>query len=95
MDKTILSWFTLVYIPVIKVIDKHMAMKHFKRRTKNNMYVNKIKFWDDFIIKFGNDYSLDDVATPFILKFGKPFWKRIIKRIQKMILKKRNTNSLT
>lgn len=95
MDKAILSWFTTVYLPVIKVIDRHNVMRYFKGRTKSDMYVYIIKYWDEIKTKFGNGYSLDDVATSFKVKFGTPLRKRILNMIQKLMLKKEIKNSLT
>lgn len=95
MDKAILSWFTTVYIPVIKVIDRHNVMRYFKGRTKSDMYVYIIKYWDEIKAKFGNGYSLDEVATSFKVKFGTPLRKRILNMIQKLMLKKEIKNSLT
>lgn len=95
MDKAILSWFTTVYLPVIKVIDRHNVMRYFKGRTKSDMYVYIIKYWDEIKAKFGNGYSLDEVATSFKVKFGTPLRKRILNMIQKLMLKKEIKNSLT
>lgn len=95
MDKAMISWFTTVYLPVIKVIDRHHVMKYFKGRTKSDMYVYIIKYWDEIKEKFGNDYSLDDVAAKFKSKYGTTLLRRILNRIQKIILKKEIQNSLT
>lgn len=95
MDKAIISWFTTVYLPVIKVIDRHNVMRYFKGRTKSDMYVYIIKYWDEIKAKFGNGYSLDEVATSFKMKFGTPLRKRILNMIQKLMLKKEIKNSLT
>lgn len=95
MDKAILSWFTTVYLPVIKVIDRHNVMRYFKGRTKSDMYVYIIKYWDEIKTKFGNGYSLDEVATSFKTKYGTPLIRRILNKIQKLILKKEIKNSLT
>lgn len=95
MDKAILSWFTTVYLPVIKVIDRHNVVRYFKGRTKSDMYVYIIKYWDEIKAKFGNGYSLDEVATSFKTKYGTPLIRRILNKIQKLILKKEIKNSLT
>lgn len=88
LERAILSWFLTVYIPVIKVIDKAHTMKYFKGRTKSDMYVYIIKYWDEIKTKFGEDYSLVDAANSFTLKFGTTFIKRFINKIKKILLKK-------
>ena len=86
MDLAMISWFTTVYLPVIHVIDRHNIMKHFHGRTKSDMYVYIIKYWDEIKMKFGNDFSIDDVADSFTLKFGTSIRKRIINKIKKFLL---------
>ncbi len=87
MDKAILSWFNTVYLPVIRVIDKHHIMRHFPHRTKSDMYVWIIKYWDEIKQKFGSDYSLDKAVYNFKHTFGTSFSRRILNRIKEVILK--------
>ncbi|WP_147612664.1 transcriptional regulator [Treponema pectinovorum] len=94
MDEAILSWFRTVYLPVIRVIDRHRTMRFFKGRTKSDIYVYVIKYWDEIKEKFGNDYSIDEAADSFTLKFGSNFRKRILNKIKKIILKKEIENFL-
>ena len=89
MDQAILSWFRTVYLPVIRVIDRHHVLKYFKGRTKSDMYVYIIKYWDEIKTKFGNDFTIDDAATAYTSKFGKSFWRRLLNRIKKILLKKK------
>nr|MBP3283235.1 transcriptional regulator [Treponema sp.] len=90
MDKAMMSWFLTVYMPVIKVIDKHKIMKAFKKRTKSDLYVWVIKYWDEIKQKFGEDYSIDDMADSFLAKFGeRPLSKRIWNKITGFFLKKK------
>ena len=88
MDKAILSWYTTVYRPVIAVIDKHRTMKYFPGRTKSDIYVYIIKYWDEIKTKFGDGYSLDSAADSFTLKFGTSLRRRILNKIKKIIMKK-------
>lgn len=88
MSVAIMSWFTTVYIPVINIIEKKHIMRKFPRRTKSDLYVWIIKYWDQLKAKFGSDYSLDKVATDFLKEFGMGFFKRIVNHFEKYILKK-------
>ncbi len=92
MDKAIVSWFNTVYLPVIKVLDKHKVMRHFSGRTKSDMYVYIIKYWDEIKVKFGNGLSLEEAAEAYTLKFGTSLGHRILNSIKKTILKKQIKN---
>lgn len=94
LDKAILSWFKTVYIPVLHVINKHHIMKYFVGRTKSDMYVYIIKYWDEIKQKFGSTYTLDDIADSFTLKFGDSWIKKIKNKIKKLILKRKIEDNL-
>ncbi|MCR4822739.1 MAG: transcriptional regulator [Treponema sp.] len=89
MDKAIISWFIQVYLPVIKVIDKYHIMKYFRNRTKSDLYVWVIKYWDEIKNKFGSDLTLDDIATPFLKTFGVSPFHHFTNRIKGLIFKKK------
>ncbi|MBR0032704.1 MAG: transcriptional regulator [Treponema sp.] len=90
MEEAIMSWFDTVYLPVIRIIESHKIMRLFKKRTKSDLYVWLIKYWDELKQKFGSDYSLDDVADSFMRKFGNrsSFFRRVLNRIQRFLIKK-------
>ena len=88
IEKAILSWFLTVYLPVIKVIEKSHTMAYFKGRTKSDMYVYIIKYWDEIKTKFGNSYPLDQATQSFVTKYGTPLSKRILNKIKKIIFKR-------
>ena len=90
LDEAIMSWFDTVYLPVIRIIESHRIMRHFKKRTKSDLYVWLIKYWDELKQKFGSDYSLDDMADSFMRKFGaRPsLFRRIFNKIQRILVKK-------
>mgnify|MGYP007069877778 CR=1 FL=1 len=89
MDKAMQSWFLTVYLPVINVINKYHIMKYFRKRTKSDLYVWLIKYWDELKQKFGNDISLDDLAIPFLKKYGERTFGRFASRIKGSIFKKK------
>ena len=47
IEDAITSWFNTVYLPVIHTIDKYKIMKYFKHRTKSDLYVWIIKYFDE------------------------------------------------
>lgn len=81
MEKAIMSWFLTVYLPAVKIIEKYHIMKYFKKRTKSDLYVWVIKYWDEIKQRYGSDYTLDDIASSFLKKFRPKvsviIWNRI------------------
>ena len=54
------------------------------------LFADKIpQYWDEIKTKFGNDFTIDDAATAYTSKFGKSFWRRLLNRIKKILLKKK------
>ncbi len=64
-EDAVMSWYTNVYLPIIQAIKSHKIMKLLKNRTKSDLYIYLIKYWDELKQKFGNDYSLDEAAINF------------------------------
>ena len=83
-EDAILSWHTNVYVPVVKAIEKYRLMKKFKGRTKPDLYIYLVKYWDELKQKFGNDLSLDKATKDF--KHNLPSAK-IFKRIKNLFEK--------
>ena len=67
-NDALISWFKMVYLPVIEVIEKYNLLSDFKNRTKSDIYVWVVKHWDRLKQKNGNDYSLDEAAKDFAEK---------------------------
>lgn len=89
MDKAMISWLLSVYLPVIKVIDRYHIMKYFRHRTKSDLYVWMIKYWDEIKNKFGSDLTLDDIAAPFMRDFGESPLKHFKNKLKGLLLKKK------
>lgn len=94
MEDAIMSWFKTVYMPVIHVIDKHDIMHFFKKRTKADMYVWIIKYWDELKQKFNAEIPLDTVADYLTHRYGLTFRRRLWNKMQALILKKHIENTL-
>lgn len=94
MDKAMLSWFITVYLPVIKVIDKYNIMRYFHHRTKSDLYVWMIKYWDEIKNKFGSNYTLDDIAAPFLQIYGEKPLTHFINKIKGIIFKKKISSQI-
>ncbi|MDE6350842.1 MAG: transcriptional regulator [Treponemataceae bacterium] len=88
LEDAIMSWFRTVYMPVIHVIDKHHIMRRFKKRTKADMYVWIIKYWDELKQKFNTQIPLDTVADYLSHRYGMTLRRRIWNKVQCLLLKK-------
>ena len=90
MDQAMMSWFMTVYMPVVKVIEKRGILKSFRKRTRGDLYVWVIKYWDEIKQKFGDDYPIEEMADSFVRKFGKmPLHRQILNKAKGFFLKKR------
>lgn len=89
MEQAIMSWFLTVYIPTIKIIEKYKIMKFFRHRTKSDLYVWVIKYWDEIKSKFGSEYTLEDIADSFLKKYGTSFSVSLLNKIKGLIFKKK------
>jgi hypothetical protein len=89
MQEAITSWFTTVYTPAINVIDNQHIMRFFRHRTKSDMYVWLIKYWDELKQKFGSDYPLDDVASAFTQRFGTTILRSLLNKLAHFRFKKK------
>lgn len=89
MDDAIMSWFASVYRPIVLAIDARRVMRRFKGRTRSDLYVWIIKYWDDLKSKFGGDIPLDDAVSSFKKEYRRPLRRRIVNWLQKIRLAKR------
>ena len=87
-EDAVLSWYHTVFIPVIQTIETHHIMRHFRGRTKSDLYVFLIKYWDELKQKFGNDFSLDKAAEEFKEDYTPNLFKRILNHISKKKMQK-------
>lgn len=86
-DEALLSWFQMVYLPIIAIIEKYHLLSDFKNRTASDIYVWIVKHWDELKQKNGNDYSLDDAAKDFAEK-RKPDTASFLSKIKKMLTRR-------
>lgn len=93
MEEAIISWFSLVYIPVIKTIEKYNIKKYIKA-TESDLYVWIITFWDDLKHKVGDDVELDSIVKDIEQEYKKTFLKKIRNLIGRHIIKRKIKQSL-
>jgi hypothetical protein len=93
MEDAITSWYKTVYCPVIQVIKENHIMHYFKHRTKSDLYVWIIKYWDELKKKFSNDIQLDQAVNNFKKEYKLDFITQFFNRVQRLILKKKISNN--
>ncbi len=88
LEEAIISWYSLVYLPVVKTIEKYKIKKYVKA-TESDLYVWIITFWDDLKHKIGDDVELDTIVKDISQEYrAKPF-RKIRNAIGRIILKKK------
>ena len=88
IEEAINSWFNSVYLPVIHTIDKYKIMKYFKHRTKSDLYVWIIKYFDELKKKFRENCSLEDAVFDIKNEYKISLPTKIKNTIKKRLLKK-------
>ena len=81
MEDAVRAWFENVYKPVIDVIESRRILKSFKGRTRSDLYVFLIKYWDEVKQKYGNDFTLDKAADDFSRQYKTNFFVKFIKNM--------------
>lgn len=89
MEEAILSWFNNVYLPVIHAIDEHKMMRRFRGRTKSDLYVFLIKYWDELKQKFGENVSLDWAAEEYKSRYGTRTFQNLFRILKNLIVKQK------
>jgi hypothetical protein len=76
-EQALLSWYNSVYSPVIKVIEDERLAARFPGRTKGDLYVWIVQYWDELKKSKGQAFPLEDSAKDFSARFGKNLGTRI------------------
>lgn len=90
MEEAILSWFNNVYMPVVRAIEGAKIMRLFKGRTRADLYVFLIKYWDKLKKQFGQGVSIEDAAESFSKANRRPpFIRRVKNRLSRLRMRRR------
>ena len=95
MPDAIISWYNMVYTPVLATIRRHKMMVKFRQRTPSDLFVWLVKYWEDFKAKYGEDTPLDSVIDDFESEYGDSFIGKIakIKNLIKSIKLRKNARA--
>ncbi len=94
MDRAIMSWFKTVYIPVVTVIANRRIMRYFRGRTESDLYVWLIKYWDELKMKFGEGFTLDQVADRVENRLRGAGLKRFLNKMAHFFFTRQNSSKI-
>ena len=69
-DDALISWYTNVYAPIIKIIKDEWIELNFPGNSPSDLYVWIVKHWDFLKKKYGVDYAASEAAKDFTVKYG-------------------------
>jgi len=68
--EALISWYNNVYSPIIKIINEEKLCLNFKGIGQSDLYVWIVKHWDFLKKENGIDFTIDDAARDFSVKYG-------------------------
>jgi hypothetical protein len=69
-----LSWYYNVFLPIIEQISYDGIISRFPGRTKADLYIWIVKYWDELKNLYGQKVSLKDATRDFSKKRGRSLW---------------------
>ena len=69
-EEALVSWYSNVYRPIIRIIDGDMLCLNFPGKSPSDLYVWIVKHWDYLKKENGVHYSVADAARDFSVKYG-------------------------
>ncbi|MEI8093024.1 MAG: transcriptional regulator [Spirochaetales bacterium] len=78
-----LSWYFNVFLPIIEQISYDGVIGRFPGRTKADLYIWIVKYWDELKRRYGEKISLKDATRDFSQAKGKSLWQQLTALFQK------------
>ncbi len=72
------SWFENVFQPIIAQITADGVISRFPGRTKADLYLWIVKYWDELKRQYGEKISLRDATRDFSYRKGQSLWKQFL-----------------
>jgi hypothetical protein len=69
-ERALVSWYSNVYRPIVIIIDSEMLCLNFPGRSRSDLYVWIVKYWDLLKKEHGLQYSAAAAARDFTVKYG-------------------------
>lgn len=73
-----LSWYYNVFLPIIEQISNDGVISRFPGRTKADLYIWIVKYWDELKGTYGEKVTLRDATRDFSLARGKSLWQQFL-----------------
>lgn len=73
-----LSWYYNVFLPIVEQINYDGVISRFPGRTKADLYIWIVRYWDELKRQYGEKISLRDATRDFSLAKGKSLWQQFV-----------------
>jgi len=71
-EEAMLSWYDMVYTPIIQLIGEQHILRSFRGRTAADLYVWIVRRWDELKKKYGQEFPLKKAARDYTERYGHP-----------------------
>ncbi len=78
------SWYENLYLPIVDIIFQENILARFPGRSFGDLYMWIIKHWDGLKRKNGEDFSLNQAAVDYSLRYGKSWRGQLKDRFDRM-----------
>ncbi|MEE9306423.1 MAG: transcriptional regulator [Spirochaetia bacterium] len=83
-EKAMLSWYDIVYEPIVRLIESERFLRYFRGRTASDLYVWIVRHWDDLKKKYGQAFPLEKAAQDFTDRYGQ-LDNRLLPRVFRLV----------
>jgi len=90
-SEALVSWYTDIYNPVIKIIKEQWLLGNFPGRSASDLYVWIMRHWDYLKSKYGT-YSLEDAVGDYFRTHGNglgKFFRGLVMLVGRLFAKKK------
>jgi hypothetical protein len=78
------SWYENLYLPIVDIIFQENILARFPGRSFGDLYMWIIKHWDGLKRKNGEDFSLNQAAVDYSLRYGKSWRSQLLDRFDRI-----------
>ena len=70
--EALLSWFDLVFQPIVTAIRQEGVLNSFPGRTEADLYVWIVQHWDELKRRYGGRTTIEEATADFSRRYGRP-----------------------
>ena len=64
------SWYTHVYMPIIREIRREKVLSRFPGRTEGDMYMWIVRYWEELKSRYGSSMTVERATRDITEKYG-------------------------